>query len=141
MKKSKLQKRKDNDNSSYWLSIADRLWGEYIHRQYDNKCALCNRTARTDKMEAHHLVTRSVRSLRHDPFNGIILCTLHHKYSTAFSPHMAPLGFAMKLEELYPEKWKWVREHQWTVGRYNYRLAAEHLEMLLYGATGKEAKT
>jgi hypothetical protein len=126
MKKSKRQKSIDNPTSNYWKHKADAAWGAYMHRRY-NRCAVNQDCA--GRLESHHLLSRAVRATRHDPANGIMLCSLHHKYSPHCSPHGAPLQFAQWLQTNLPDKWDWVQRHKndWRTQKANYKEAYERL--------------
>lgn len=104
-KKSKLQKRKDNPDSTYWRNKADKLWKEFVAMSWDHECAVCGSK---DYVQAHHLIPREMRSHRHAIANGILLCASHHKYSFEMSPHKAPVAFIMWLINSRPHIWDWV---------------------------------
>lgn len=104
-----LSKRKADENSKYWQRKAMAQWGRIIHAK--GFCAVCASLNENHggKLEAHHIVTRSARSCRFDPKNGIILCSFHHKYSTELSAHKAPLAFFMWLEKHDPDKYDYAK--------------------------------
>jgi len=130
-KKSCLQKSKEDPKSKYWLKKSDAAWGALIHSIFGT-CAVNNRGCQ-GRLEAHHLINRSIKATRHSRENGIILCSLHHKFSRYLSPHKAPLEFAEWLQNKYPEKWSWVQEHKndWKTATLDYKVAYENLTMLL----------
>ena len=121
--KSKLQKKKDNPNSLYWKKKADKAWGEYIHS--NDSCLICDDSSK--KLEAHHLVSRAVTHLRHDPENGILLCSWHHKFDPGCSPHAGPIGFSEWLKENYPNKHEYVLTNRYKTGKPNYKESYENL--------------
>lgn len=127
MPKSATQKRKDNPRSGYWKNKADALWGEYVH--LSNRCAMAGTPGHrcAGNLEAHHLISRAIVSLRHKPVNGILLCSLGHKYCTRLSPHMAPIGFSNWLEAHWPIKHAWAKSKQWATGKPDYRAACDEL--------------
>ena len=110
-KKSALQKRKDDCKSKLWLTKADKLWSICIHLKHAHTCAVDKDCS--GNLEAHHLITRSHRNTRHEITNGILLCSLHHKYSTELSPHAGPVGFGVWMEKNRPEQWDWVICNRW----------------------------
>ena len=110
-KKSALQKRKGDPRSSYWKKKADRLWGLVIHAGND-RCAVNNGEC-AGNLEAHHLISRANVTLRHKRVNGILLCSLHHKFSKHLSPHGAPLAFAEWMMMERPEQWQWASENKY----------------------------
>ena len=122
--KSKLQKKKDNPRSTYWKNKADKAWGEWMHREYDS-CAVCGRTS--GKLDAHHLISRSIVATRHDKRNGIMLCANHHRLSSECSPHKGPIGFAQWLRKNREEQFNWVSDTYWTGGKPDYKAAYEQL--------------
>jgi len=126
-KKSKLQKRKDNCKSKLWLRKADILWSNCIHLKHEHTCAVGNGDCKGN-LEAHHLITRNHRNTRHEITNGILLCSLHHLYSTELSPHGGPVGFGIWMEENRPEQWDWVIKNRWrTKQELDYKKATEDL--------------
>ena len=125
MPKSKLQKKKDNPKSGYWLKKADALWGSIIHEIYPT-CAVGHECS--GQVEAHHLISRANRGTRHKITNGIGLCTKHHKFSPKLSPHGAPLAFAEWLVGADNEKWVWCSDNKYKVLRYDYRQSHEELK-------------
>ena len=126
--KSALQKRKDNDNSKYWKKKADDCWRDYIHKA--GICAVNNEDC-SDKLEAHHLISRSQVLARHKPINGILLCSEHHKFSTKLSPHKGPVGFTIWLENNRPEQFEFVATNRYLTGeKVNYREVVERFERL-----------
>lgn len=124
--KSKRQKSKENPLSGLWKRKADAAWGACIHARH-TRCAV--NLGCSGHLEAHHLISRSVRATRHDPENGILLCALHHKWSPHLSPHGAPLQFAAWLQEHQPETWAWVQAHKgdWKTRKADYKAAYERL--------------
>lgn len=123
---SNLAKRKQNVSSGYWLKKADAAWGEAVHRR-ESRCLIGEGCS--GPLEAHHLISRSVRATRHDPANGICLCSLHHKWSPRLSPHGGPAGFFAWLQEYRPELWEYVRQHRHDIssGKHDYKAAFEAL--------------
>lgn len=103
-KKSKLQKRKDDHNSRLWRNKADRQWREAVVLLWGGKCAVCG----CNGGQAHHLIPRQMGSHRHEPLNGILLCSSHHKFSFELSPHKAPVAFFKWLIDNHPDAWEWV---------------------------------
>ena len=126
--KSNLQKKKDNPNSSYWKKKAMAAWGILMHAKYDT--CLVGRDCKGN-LEAHHLISRSKVLTRNDINNGVLLCSLHHKFSNELSPHTAPVQFTEFLRENYPEKIEYVRENTHRTGKPNYQADCEHLTKLL----------
>lgn len=68
----------------------DKLWAELVKKRADYKCEYCGKT---NYLNAHHIYSRSNNSTRHDPENGIALCSGHHTLSSQFSAHKTPADF------------------------------------------------
>ncbi len=128
MKKSKLQKKKDNPRSKYWKTKADKLWGEAIHQIYKT-CAICGGVP----VESHHLIGRANTATRHEIENGIGLCSLHHKWDNKLSAHGAPLAFSVWLQETHPDKWEWCSQNKNRLEKPDYKAAYERLEKQIEG--------
>lgn len=108
----------------------DKLWGQVIHKLYKDKCLICDPVdgeRHAGNPEAHHLITRSCLATRHDPRNGVILCSLHHKYSRTCSPHSGPLGFVDYIHKHYPELNSWYNQHRFDKGKPNYLIVLDVL--------------
>lgn len=117
-------------NVAYWLKQADSAWGKLIHAMYP-VCCVGNEDCK-GSVEAHHLISRQIRCVRHLPENGVCLCAYHHRWSPHLSPHMGPIGFAEWLQEERPEQYEWYREHRYTWSKnYNYRDSFVRLQDLL----------
>ncbi len=104
-KKSKLQKKIEDQNSKLWRNKADKLWKQLVAEAYFGKCDLCGST---EYCQAHHLIPREMTSHRHEIINGILLCASHHKYSFEISPHKAPVAFFKWLMQNRQKKWEWL---------------------------------
>ena len=83
-KPSKLQKKKDDPGSLYWRNKCDTLWSILIR-----KGGTCEKCGIEGRMEAHHLLTRSRKHLRHKIENGICLCCRCHKFGAGSFPEVA----------------------------------------------------
>lgn len=103
---------------------ADKLWGKLIHMQ--RVCAVCGTS--DGQLHAHHIVSRVVTHLRHDPENGLLLCATHHNFDPEISPHAGPIGFSEWLKEHYPAKFELALTKRHSTGKADYRLAVEKLE-------------
>jgi hypothetical protein len=127
--KTVLQKKKDNSNSLYWRNKADKEWGKLIHLLYYG-CAVDNGECK-GKLEAHHLISRSRIITRHDPNNGILLCSHHHRFSKFISPHGAPMAFSEWLMASDPDRWAWLSANKYATGKYNHKESYERLIKLV----------
>ena len=130
-KLSKLAKAKTKPCSRYWRNKADTAWSLVVRR--DGRCLICGRT---DHLQAHHLITRWVPQLRHEPLNGVCCCPTHHKWDKKISGHQSPFGLAWLLQRDQPEKWEWLMQtfDRWdeaTAVDINYEQAYARLDELL----------
>jgi len=116
--RSKLQVKKDNPNSKYHKTKADKAWGAYQHHFY--RTCLINDETCSGPLNAHHLVTRGNVFLRHETANCAMLCAFHHMFSPTCSPHAGPIGFTAFLRENYPDKYEWVIANQHKTGKPCY---------------------
>ncbi len=125
-KKSKLQKKKDDPRSRYWRNKADGVWREKICKRDGDQCAVCN----SDKNpQCHHLVSRDVKSLRHEVMNGVLLCPLCHQFSRRRSAHKGGVPFAEWLRIHRPYQYQWILTH-WgdKDDKYNYKQVYNELK-------------
>ena len=60
------------------------------------------------RFEWCHLVSRGVRSLRHDPENCVCLCNIHHRFFT-----QQPAAFTAFMESINPGVWERLAMKQW----------------------------
>lgn len=91
-------KRKRKTWRKKWTEKLDKLFSEKI-RARDGRCLRCGRKK---YLHAHHIISRSHRSLRWDLQNGICLCFSCHNWW-----HYNPIEAA-----------EWVKE---TIGEERYR--------------------
>jgi hypothetical protein len=110
-KKSKLQKKLDDPNSSLYRRKADKIWKELVYMSYMGRCAICGSG---DWTQSHHYIPRELYSHRHILQNGILLCAAHHRFSFILSPHKAPISFAKWMITHHNETWKWLLEQEPT---------------------------
>ena len=68
----------------------DDAWAKLVKLKAGNKCEYCGKT---DRLNSHHVYSRSNRSVRWDIDNGYSLCVGHHVFGN-FSAHKSPLDFA-----------------------------------------------
>ncbi len=122
---------KRDERGEYWLKKADALWGKLIHLQ--GQCAMIGIEGHkcSGNLEAHHILTRDRHTVRHEPMNGILLCTSGHKYDRFLSPHMAPLAFFEFLMTFRTAQYAWAKQNRFATGKPNYKAAAERLEGLI----------
>ena len=123
-KKSKLAKNKENVRSKYWRTKADAEWSKYVKGA--GKCIIDNEDC-SPQLHPHHLISRSVKHLRHDLMNGVCLCAVHHTFSGTLSAHKAPFAFYCWLKEHRPEIIWWTEQHMWSEGSVDYKAAYERL--------------
>jgi len=136
-KPSKLARQKSKPSSRYWLKQADKLWSEVV--RLPGQCAICGKS---EFLNAHHLIDRSVKIFRHTIINSIPLCPKCHKYDRRLSAHKSGIVFSYWLSINYPEKYKWVIEHYMDadIDSPNYKLAFENLQKILKDKGLKDTK-
>lgn len=138
IKKSALQKRKEDPGSTFWLVRADAAWSDLIHTVY-NGCAV-NKDC-SGPLEAHHIINRARRATRHNPWTGILLCSTHHQWSVGLSAHIASLAFAEWLQINRPRQWEWACSHKFDANpeKPDYKAAMERLIQLKADYLSKES--
>ena len=107
--KSKLQKKRENTCSLYWRNKADAAWKAYIRHAFGFRCAICGKSE--GKLDTHHLVSRDILHMRHDPDNGILLCVNHHFRDREVSAHKGTIGFIVWIMANRPLQWAYVSEN------------------------------
>lgn len=73
----------------------DDAWSELVKLRAGNKCEYCGKKS---PLNSHHIFSRSKKSTRWLPENGICLCVGHHTFSSTFSAHLTPTEFTYWLE-------------------------------------------
>jgi len=75
----------------------DTAWSLLVKLRAGMKCEIqgCGKKV----LNSHHIYSRSKRSTRWHPENGICLCVGHHTFSSSFSAHKTPLEFIRWLDE------------------------------------------
>jgi len=73
--------------------VADGLWSKVVRKIW--KCAYC---WEINNLNAHHIFSRSNKSVRWEISNGISLCAGHHTFNPNFSAHKTPTEFTYWLE-------------------------------------------
>lgn len=68
----------------------DGLWSDCIKLKFNHKCAICESS---DKLNSHHLISRTNYSTRWDLDNWICLCAKHHMLSSKLSAHKTMFEF------------------------------------------------
>ncbi len=125
-KKTALQKSRDNVRSKYWRKKADTRWSLKVRARDGNRCVMCGAT---ENAQAHHLIDRSAKLLRHKLKNGLTLCPKCHKFNRRRSAHKGAIPFVAWLARNRFGQFSWVLDH-WSVDgpNYDYKLAYELLE-------------
>ncbi len=68
----------------------DEAWSLLVKLRAGLKCEYCGTTK---NLNSHHVYSRSKRSTRWLPENGVCLCVSHHTFNSGFSAHKTPLEF------------------------------------------------
>ena len=125
-KKSKLQRKKENPLSSYWMNKADSLFKYIMHeiwkRDNTHYCWVCasgdyGTNSSCAKVECAHLIPCENYLYRWDSRNVIPLGSYHHKLSRECSPHNAPVQFGIWLAKHYSYKSSFVEQNRNSITR------------------------
>ena len=73
----------------------DDAWSLLVKLRAGMKCEYCGKTS---PLNSHHIFSRSKKSTRWLPDNGICLCVGHHTFSSTFSAHKTPTEFTYWFE-------------------------------------------
>lgn len=68
----------------------DEAWSELVKIRASYRCEYCYKPG---TLNSHHIYSRSKRSVRWNPKNGVCLCASHHALSSKFSAHKTPVEF------------------------------------------------
>lgn len=79
----------------------DNLWREAVKAKNGAYCEYCNVT---DKLNVHHIFSRTNKEVRWFMDNGIVLCNEHH-VSGNFSAHKSPMEFVEWLKSKRSTEW------------------------------------
>ena len=119
--KKKTRKHLEKANDKTWSLIV-----RYYRKDDPRPCAICGETFCHDNAsgetvsdaEAHHLIHRGNLNYRWDVYNGVCLCSTHHRFGTEISAHGRMGGYAdaghrfdKVLSENVPEHYAWYEEH------------------------------
>lgn len=74
----------------------DIAWSKLVKLRAGERCEYCGKPK---PLNSHHIYSRSKKSVRWDPMNGVCLCVGHHTFSSAFSAHKTPTEFTYWLEK------------------------------------------
>lgn len=74
----------------------DDAWAELVKLRAGMRCEYCGKQT---TLNSHHIFSRSKKSTRWDPMNGVSLCVAHHVFSSRFSAHKTSVEFFLWLEE------------------------------------------
>jgi 5-methylcytosine-specific restriction endonuclease McrA len=89
------------------LKKLDTGWADEVKERDGYRCAICGSTMRPN---AHHIIPRENKLLRHNLHNGITLCPKHHKFSYEFSAHKNSFAFIRWLRANRKEQFKFLEE-------------------------------
>jgi 5-methylcytosine-specific restriction endonuclease McrA len=108
------------------IKYLDKLWAEKVKKRANYKCEYCGKTK---YLNAHHIYSRSNRSVRWDVRNGICLCVGCHSFAN-HSAHKAPLDFVEWVTARRGDKWlEELREAKNALGvQMDYKTIREGLK-------------
>ena len=126
-KKTKLQKRKEDPNSTYYRDKCDELVRKIVMIRDDGKCIICG-----DKHlpNNHHLIDKTNYPTRWEIDNLVLLCPSHHKFLKTMSAHMAGIVFAEWMRNNRPEQYWWVLDNINKKLSITYKEVAEELKKM-----------
>lgn len=81
----------------------DRIVSEIVRA--GGQCECCKKKLDPSRLNAHHVFTRTMRSVRWDLDNLICLCPSCHMFSSTLSAHGHPLPFSEWIREYKGEDW------------------------------------
>jgi len=81
----------------------DKEWRLLVKDRDGDACVICKDPVRVN---VHHIIPREIKGQRHNPDNGICLCSKHHQFSREISAHNNPLKFVLWMQENRPEQLK-----------------------------------
>ncbi len=61
--------------------VLDGLWAKAVKARAGNRCEYCLRSGEVWGLEAHHVIGRRVKPVRHVVSNGCSLCHAHHRFA------------------------------------------------------------
>lgn len=89
-------------DSEVSIKLLSKMWKELVYARADYKCEYCGRT---DRIQAHHIYSRSLGPLKYDPDNGASLCPDCHKFNRLHSAHKGSLEFVLFIIKKRGENW------------------------------------
>jgi len=106
----------------------DRVWHEKVLERDKKKCRICGKT---DRLQSHHIFSRTHRATRWDLDNGITLCAGHHYWA-----HREPEKFRQFVIGLMGEE-KYQRIFEKS--QHSVKFSIQDLEDLLNNLKGVKA--
>jgi len=103
--KKKLTKKQIKKNEKREIRKKDKEWAKLVKERWNNRCTICWHkfgVINTRYLNAHHIVDRYVKELRHDLINGVAICPRHHAFDKFYSAHRNPLWFLNWMYENNP---------------------------------------
>ena len=100
-----------------------RWWRKAVLIKGLHRCAICGRCRPADELDAHHLIRRRYRALRHDWRNGVPVCRgechiiadQNSAKLTAQSPHWEHIDQVMK----FPNSREYLRDRGMTLREFD----------------------
>lgn len=93
------------------LTTWDAKWSKLVRQRDGDTCQVCGNYG---YQNAHHILSRSIKPLRFEPFNGISLCVSCHVFNHNFSAHKTPEAFKRWFKKKFPERWKFISKKRQT---------------------------
>lgn len=99
--KNKRKKTWGKRSETAKTSFLDNLWRQKVYENGGKRCEYCNKT---EKLNAHHIFSRSNYVVRWDLDNGVCLCVSHHIFGK-MSFHKSPIEMLEWLKKKRGNKW------------------------------------
>lgn len=82
----------------------DRKWSLQVRQRDNYTCQVCGNSS--SYVNAHHIETRSIKSLRYCLENGLTLCAQCHLFNHNFSAHKTPEAFKQWFQKHFSLRWE-----------------------------------
>ena len=123
-KAARLERKRNNPKSAFWKKKALEI---FMARGRNEPCAVCGSTGR---ITYHHIIPQGRCSVHVcNPINVIPLCDKHHMFDNDMAAHSQDFfvteRFMAWMNEHYPEKMAWARQHRRDMGAVNWKAVYE----------------
>lgn len=88
------------------MNKLDKEWAKLVRDRDKNRCVICKKK----NVDAHHILPRENKILRHNINNGVTLCKKHHRFSREISAHQNSFTFLNWFMENRSEQYKYLTD-------------------------------